>query len=213
VFAVTNPGRKFLGGISAFIVEKGTPGLEVGKRLATMGLNTQPIGEIYLDECRVSSDHLLGGEGAGIRVFNESMEWERSCLCACHVGGMERILNDCVQYSKDRVQFGRPIGKNQAIANKIADMKVRLELGKLIVYRIGWLKTQKKNILLESSIAKLFISESIKMAALEAVQIHGGYGYMSEFGLERELRDSVASTIYSGTSEIHRDIIARLLGV
>ena len=213
VFAVTNPGRKFLGGISAFIVEKGTPGYKVGKPLAKMGLNTQPIGEIFFDDCRVPSEHLLGREGSGTQVFNESMEWERSCLFACQVGSMERILNDCVQYSKDRIQFGRPIGKNQSIANKIADMKVRLELAKLVIHYIGWLKTQNKRILLESSIAKLFVSESIKTAALEAVQIHGGYGYMSEFGLERELRDSVASTIYSGTSEIQREIIARLLGV
>jgi alkylation response protein AidB-like acyl-CoA dehydrogenase len=213
VFAVTNPGRKFLGGISAFIVEKDTPGFKVGKPLDKMGLNTQPIGEIFFDDCRVPSENLLEGEGSGIKVFNESMEWERSCLFACQVGTMERILNDCVQYSKDRIQFGKPIGKNQSIANKLADMKVRLELGKLIIQYIGWLKTQDKSILLESSIAKLFISESIRMAALEAVQIHGGYGYMSEFGVEKELRDSVASTIYSGTSEIQRDIIARLLGL
>jgi alkylation response protein AidB-like acyl-CoA dehydrogenase len=213
VFAVTNPGRKFLGGISAFVVEKDTPGFKVGKPLDKMGLNTQPIGEMFFDDCRVPSQNLLGGEGSGIKVFNETMEWERSCLFACQVGTMERILNDCVQYSKDRVQFGKPIGKNQSITNKIADMKVRLELAKLIIQYVGWLKTQEKSILLESSIAKLFISESIKKAALEAVQIHGGYGYMSEFGIEKELRDSVASTIYSGTSEIQRDIIARLLGL
>jgi alkylation response protein AidB-like acyl-CoA dehydrogenase len=213
VFAVTNPGRKFLGGISAFVVEKDTPGFKVGKPLDKMGLNTQPIGEMFFDDCRVPSQNLLGGEGSGIKVFNETMEWERSCLFACQVGTMERILNECIQYSKDRVQFGKPIGKNQSITNKIADMKVRLELAKLIIQYVGWLKTQEKSILLESSIAKLFISESIKKAALEAVQIHGGYGYMSEFGIEKELRDSVASTIYSGTSEIQRDIIARLLGL
>jgi alkylation response protein AidB-like acyl-CoA dehydrogenase len=213
VFAVTNPRRKFLGGISAFVLEKGMPGLKFGKALEKMGLNTQPIGEMFFDDCRVPMENLLGGEGSGIKVFNESMEWERSCLFACQVGNLERILADCVQYSKDRIQFGKPIGKNQAIANKIADMKVRLELGKLFIRYIGWLKTQDKRILLESAIAKLFISESLKLAALEAVQIHGGYGYMSEFGIERELRDSVAATIYSGTSEIQRDIIARLLGL
>lgn len=213
VFAVTNPSRKFLGGISAFIIEKNTPGVRVGKAIEKMGLKTLPIGELFFDDCRVPAENLLGGEGSAIRVFNESMEWERSGLFACQIGTMERILNDCIRYSKERVQFGKLIGKYQSISNKLADMKVRLELGKLFIRKIGWLKAQNRSILLESSIAKLFISESIKIAAAEAVQIHGAYGYMSEFGVERELRDSVASTIYSGTSEIQRDIISRFLGL
>lgn len=213
VFALTNPSRKFFGGISAFIIEKHMPGVRVGKAIEKMGLKTLPIGELFFDDCKVPAENLLGGEGAALRVFNESMEWERSCLFACQVGTMERILNDCIRYSKERVQFGKPISKYQSIANKLADMKVRLELGKLLIQKIGWLKAQNKSVLLESSIAKLFISESIKIAASDGVQIHGAYGYMSEYGIERELRDSVASTIYSGTSEIQRDIISRFLGL
>jgi alkylation response protein AidB-like acyl-CoA dehydrogenase len=213
VFAATNPNRGFLGGISAFIVEKNTPGLRVGEPLGKMGLKTSPIAELFFDSCKVSSDKLLGEEGSAVRIFNETMEWERSCLFACHIGTMERILNTCVRYAKERHQFGQPIGKYQSISNKIADMKKNLELGKLMLYKIGWLKSQNKNIMLETSIAKLFISESFKMAALDAVQIYGSYGYMSELGIEKDLRDSIASTIYSGTSEIQRNIIARCLGL
>jgi alkylation response protein AidB-like acyl-CoA dehydrogenase len=212
-FAATNPNRKFLGGISAFIVEKNTPGLNMGEPLETMGLRTSPIGELFFDECRVPVGNLLGEEGSGMRIFNETMEWEKSCLFACHLGTMERILNDCIRYAKERSQFGQRIGKFQSISNKIADLRMNVELGKLILYRVGWLKSQNKNVMLESAIAKLFISESFKAAALDSVQIHGSYGYMSELGFEKEVRDSVASTIYSGTSEIQRNIIARCLGL
>jgi alkylation response protein AidB-like acyl-CoA dehydrogenase len=213
VFAVTNPNRTFLGGVSAFIVEKNTPGLKIGEPLDKMGLKTSPVGELFFDACRLASGNLLGEEGSAIRIFNETMEWERSCLFACQIGTMERILNSCVRYAKERRQFGQPIGKFQSISNKIASIKTNLELGKLILYKIGWLKSKNRNVLLETSVAKLFISESLKNAALEAVQIHGAYGYMSELGVEKELRDCIAATIYSGTSEIQRNIIARCLGL
>jgi Acyl-CoA dehydrogenases len=146
-------------------------------------------------------------------IFNETMEWERSCLFACHIGSMERILEACIRYAKNRHQFGQPIGKFQSISNKIADMRVNLELGRLMLYKIGWMKNQGKNVLLETAIAKLFVSESLTKSTLEAVQIHGAYGYLSELGIEKDLRDAVASNIYSGTSEIQRHIIARCLGL
>ena len=213
VFAVTSPGRGFLGGISGFIVEKSTPGLQIGEPLEKMGLRTLPIAELFFDDCRVPAENLLGGEGSGVRIFNETMEWERSCLFACHAGTLERILNDCVRYAKDRHQFGQPIGNYQAISHKMADMKKNLELGKLMLYKIGWLKSQNKGVMLESAIAKLFIGESFKSAALDALQIFGSYGYMAEMGIEKEVRDALAATIYSGTSEIQRNIIARSLGL
>jgi alkylation response protein AidB-like acyl-CoA dehydrogenase len=213
VFAVTDPKKRFLGGISAFILERNTPGLEFGKPLEKMGLKTSPISEVFFENCKFPAESLLGRAGAGTKIFYETMEWERSCLFACHVGSMERTLDTCVRYAKDRHQFGQAIGKFQSVANKIADIKVNLELGKLMLYKIGWLKSHNKNVLLETAIAKLFISESFKAAALDAVQIHGAYGYMSEFEIEKELRDSIASTIYSGTSEIQRNIISRLLGL
>jgi alkylation response protein AidB-like acyl-CoA dehydrogenase len=213
VFAVTDSSKKFMGGISAFILERGDSGLAVGEPLRKMGLNTSPISELFLSDCRIPADRLLGREGSGIAIFNETMAWERSCLFSCHIGCMRRILDECVEYSKKRRQFGQFIGKYQAVSHQLADIKVNLELGKLMLLKIACMKRAGQNVLLESSIAKLFIGESLKKAALAAVQIHGAYGYMSEMGIEKEVRDAVAATIYSGTSEIQRNIIARCLGL
>lgn len=213
VFAATAPDKGFLGGVSAFIVSKDAVGLKVGKPLKKMGLNTSPISELFLDDCKIPVSNILGSEGSATRIFQETMEWERSCLFACHIGVTQRILETCIRYAKDRRQFGQSIGKFQSISNKIAKIKMNLELGKLILYKLGWLKEQNKNILLETSIAKLFISENLKSAALDAVQIHGFYGYIKEMGIEKELRDAIPATIYSGTSEIQQNIIARCLGL
>ena len=213
VFAVTDEKSHSFGKISGFIIEKGTPGVSIGKPLLKMGLNTSPISEMFFDECRLSKEHLLGKEGQGSVIFNETMAWERTCLFACHIGAIERTLEECIKYAKARKQFGQPIGKNQSIAHKIADMKVNLELGRLILYKAGWMKSKNMNVMLESAIAKLFVSESLKSAMLDAVQLHGSYGYMAEMGIERELRDSIAATIYSGTSEIQKNIISAVLGL
>ncbi|MFX0195080.1 MAG: acyl-CoA dehydrogenase family protein [Candidatus Hodarchaeota archaeon] len=211
VFARTGESKGFAG-ISAFIVEKETPGFTVSRDIEKMGLRTSPMGELAFQDCEVSAENLLGREGAGAAIFNSEMEWERSCLFACHLGVMERQLEDCIKYARERHQFGQPIGKFQSVSNKIADMKVRIELSRLMLYKIGWLKQNRKQALLEGAIAKLFIGEGFVKSCLDAVQIFGGYGYSTEFEIERDLRDSVAATIYSGTSEIQRNIIARLLG-
>jgi alkylation response protein AidB-like acyl-CoA dehydrogenase len=212
VFAVTDPLKKFAG-ITAFLVEKGTPGFSVGKRLELMGLKTCLFGEVILQDCKVPESAILGKEGAGAAIFNSEMEWERCCLFATHVGAMQRDLEACIQYAKDRRQFGRPIGQNQAISHKIADMEVRVELSRLILYKVVSLKARQKRIPLESAVSKLFISESYVTNCLDALQIHGAYGYSAEFEFERNLRDSIAGKIYSGTSEIQRNIIASSLGL
>ncbi|MGH8603049.1 MAG: acyl-CoA dehydrogenase family protein, partial [Gammaproteobacteria bacterium] len=144
---------------------------------------------------------------------NSSMEWERSCLLASHLGAMERQLETGIRYAKLRQQFGKPIGKFQSIANKIVDMKLRIEASRLLLYRVGWLKQMGRRAVMEAAIAKLFMSESWIQSSLDAIQIHGGYGYMTETELERELRDAIPGTIYSGTSEIQRVIIADWLGL
>ena len=205
--------RRGYGEISCFLVEKGTKGFIREKPLEKMGLRTLQNGELIFEECEVSADHLIGKEGQGLFMFHEVIEWERALMSACHIGIMERLLETCIRYAKNRRQFGKPIGKFQSVSNKIAEMKVNIELGRLMLYKAGWLKDQKKRAVLETSISKLFISESLKKACLEAIQIHGAYGYMKEFEVERELRDSIASTIYSGTSEIQKNIISGLLGL
>jgi hypothetical protein len=212
IFAVTDKTMGFAG-ISAFIVEKDFPGCSVGKALDKMGLRTSPTGEVILQDCEVPIENRLGKEGAGSAIFNSEMEWERSCLFACHLGAMESQLEACIKYAKERHQFGKPIGDFQSISNMIADMKVRIELSGLCLYRIAWMKAQGMKAPLESAISKLFISESYVASSLDAIQIHGGYGYMREFGVERDLRDAIAGKIYSGTSEIQRNIIASWLGL
>ncbi len=213
VFAVTNPEKKTLGGISCFFVEKDFEGFQRCKPLEKMGLKTLQNGELIFDNCRVPKENLLGKEGQGAIIFNESMEWERCLFPAAHLGTMERIFETCVKYAKERKAFGQSISKFQSISNKIANMKINIELGKLMLYKTAVLKSQNKRANLESSIGKLFISESLKNICLDAIQIHGGYGYMTEYEIERDLRDSIASTIYSGTSEIQRNIISRWIGL
>jgi alkylation response protein AidB-like acyl-CoA dehydrogenase len=212
VFARTTPGRSFLG-LSAFIIERGTPGVIFGKNIDLMGLRTCPIGEIAFNNCIIPESSRLGKEGAGAAIFNSEMEWERSCLFACHVGAMERIVEQCIAYAHTRRQFGQPIGAYQAISHKIADMKVRIELSKLMVYKIAWLKMNDKPATMDAAIGKLFISEALVATCRDAMQLHGAYGYSSEYEIERDFRDAVASTIYSGTSEIQRNTICRLMDV
>ncbi|MCK4785632.1 MAG: acyl-CoA dehydrogenase family protein [Desulfobacteraceae bacterium] len=213
VFTVTDPAKKTLGGISCLIVEKEFAGFERCKPLEKMGLKTLQNGELVFDNCTVPQTNLLGREGQGALIFNESMELERCFLPAAHLGTMERVIEKCVRYVNERSAFGNTIGKFQSVANKIAQMKVNIELSKLMLYKAATLKDQKKRAALEASITKLFISESLKKSCLDAVQIHGGYGFMTEYEIERDLRDSIAATIYSGTSEMQHNIIARLLGL
>lgn len=212
IFAVTDKSKGFAG-ISAFIVEKGFKGFTVGKPLDKMGLRTSPVGEVILEDCEVPEENLLGKEGAAAAIFNSEMEWERSCLFATHLGAMESELEECVSYANQRHQFGSPIGQFQSISHKIADMKVRIELSRLILYKVATMKAQGRRAPLESAIAKLFISESYVATSLDALQIHGAYGYTTEFDLERHVRDSIAGKIYSGTSEIQRNMIASFLGI
>jgi alkylation response protein AidB-like acyl-CoA dehydrogenase len=212
VFATLDRRRGFAGAC-AFLVEKGTPGFAVSRGLDKMGLRTSPMGEIMLSECEVPVENRLGKEGAGLAIFNSSMEWERSCILASAVGAMQRQLETCVRYAQTRQQFGQAIGKFQSISNKIADMSMRMEAARLLIYRVAWLKQQGKSALAEAALAKVFTSEAWIQSSLDAIQIHGAYGYMTESEIERDLRDAVAGTIYSGTSEIQRMIIARSLGL
>ncbi len=212
IFATVDKRKGFMG-VTAFIVERGHAGFSVSKGIDKMGLRTAPFAELILEECKVPVENRLGKEGNGSAIFDGLIEWERSCILASLLGGMERQLERCIKYAKERKQFGKTIGKNQSIANKIVDMKVRMETAKLILYKVAWMKKAHGKATTEAAIAKLYLSESWIKSCLDAVQIHGGYGYTTEYELERDLRDSVASTIYSGTSEIQRNIIARNLGL
>jgi alkylation response protein AidB-like acyl-CoA dehydrogenase len=212
VFAC-HPGRAKMAGISAFFVEKGTPGFTVSRSLEKMGLRTSPMGEVVLDDCRIPAANRLGSEGAGMAIFNSSMAYERSCILASALGAMQRQLETSIEYARERKQFGQSIGKFQGVSDKVADMYLRLEAARLLVYQVAWLAQQGKPALIEAAAAKLFTSEAWVQSSLDAIQIHGAYGYMKEAGIERDLRDAVAGKIYSGTSEIQRVLISRLLGL
>lgn len=205
--------EKGISGICCFIVERSNQGLEIGKDFKKMGLRTAPMSEVSLQDCFVAQDARLGPEGAGSSIFNGSMEWERSCILGSHIGAMERQLEDCVHYARERHQFGSPIGKFQSVSNRIADMKMRLETARLILYKVAWLKKNGKSASLEAAVAKLYLSECFVQSSLDAIRTFGGYGYMNEFGVERDLRDSIGGTLYSGTSDIQRVIISRLTGL
>jgi hypothetical protein len=213
VFALTDPQKGYHGGITAFIVDVKTPGFRAEKPFEKLGLRTSPIGELALDEVEVGDDAVLGEVGGGARLFTHSMDWERICLFASHVGTMERLLERSVQYARTRSQFGQTIGKFQAVSHRVADMKVRLEAGRLLTYKAAWRLDSGRSPSLDASIAKLFVSESLVKTAFDTVQVFGGYGYMADYEVERALRDAVGSPIYSGTSDMQRNIIARWLGL
>ena len=212
VYATVDPKLGTMG-ITGFLVERNTPGLIINRGLQKMGLRTSPMAEIAFDNCRIPVDSRLGREGRGVGVFESSMEWERGCILANYLGLMRRQLESCIEYVRTRKQFGKPIGKFQSVANRIVDMKVRLDTCRPLVYRIGWLKERKKPAMLEAAVAKLYVSEALINSCRDALQIHGGYGYMVEQGIERELRDALGSSLYSGTSEIQRNLIAKGLGI
>ncbi len=212
VFATVDPKRG-MWGITGFLIDLGTPGFRVSRDIEKMGLRTSPMGELVMENCFIPEANRLGPEGAGSRIFNHSMEWERSCILASNLGAMERQLETSIQYARDRTQGGQQIGKYQSVANRIVDMKVRLETARLLLYKVAWLKKEGKSAVMEAAMAKLYLSEAFVSSGLDAIRTLGGYGYMTEFEVERDLRDAIGGTIYSGTSDIQRNIIARLLGL
>lgn len=212
VFATVDPS-KGISGVTAFLVDKGTPGFTISRELDKMGLRTSPMGELIFQDCFLPEANRLGKEGVGVSIFASSMEWERSSILASHIGAMERQLEETIKYARTRKQFKQPIGKFQSVANRVADMKVRLETARLLLYKVAWSKKAGKNAVMDAAIAKLYLSESFVESSMDAIRVHGGYGYMTEFEVERDLRDSIGGVIYSGTSDIQRVIIARMLGL
>jgi alkylation response protein AidB-like acyl-CoA dehydrogenase len=200
-------------GISAFLVDKGMPGFRVSRSWEKMGLRSAPTGELVFEDCLVPDENLLGPVGAGVSVFNSSMEWERSFIFASHIGAMERQLEKAISFAKQRCQFGQPIGKFQSISNRIADMKLRLETARLHLYKAAWLKKHDKPAALQSAMTKLYISEAYVRSSLDAIGIYGGKGYLTETEIERDLRDATGGVLYTGTSDIQRVVIAWLLGL
>jgi L-prolyl-PCP dehydrogenase len=214
VYAVTDKSKGFFGGITAFILDKDHKGFSVGQRFEKMGLRSCSISELIFDNVFVDEKNILGGIGGGATVFNYSMDWERTGMAACHVGTMQRLLEQTIEYARTRNSGDEPIGKKQAVAHRIANMKVQLEASRMLTYKAAeGIKQNNNDNSMNISIAKLFVSEAYKDLAMEALQVHGGNGYMTAFEIERTVRDAIGSTIYSGTSDIQRNIISRWLGL
>ncbi len=210
LFASTNPEAKAKG-ISAFIIEKGMQGFRVGKKENKMGMRAADTSELIFEDCKVPKENLLGEEGKGYRIALATLDGGRIGIAAQAVGIGQACLEASIEYSKVRKQFGRPICEFQAIQWMIANMATEIEAARYLTYRAAYLKDKGIRFSKEAAQAKLLASEAVVRAATNAVQIHGGYGYMKEYDVERYFRDSKLTEIYEGTSEVQRLVIAASL--
>jgi len=198
-------------GISAFVVEKGTPGFHSGKHENKLGMRASDTSEVVFEDCRVPVENRLGGEGEGFTGSLRVLDGGRISIAALALGMAQGALDISLRYSKQRRQFGRSISEFQAIQWKLADMATEIDSARLLTYRAAWMYDQKRRTTIESSMAKLYAGEVAVRAANDAVQIHGGYGYIKDYPAEKFYRDAKLCTIGEGTSEIQRMIIAREL--
>ena len=210
LFAVTEKGIGYKG-VSCFIVEKGWDGLETGKPENKLGIRASDTCELYFDNVKVPVENLIGKEGEGFTIALVILDAGRIGIASQAIGIAQASLNASVSYSRERIQFGKPIAKNQAIRFKIADMAMEIEAARLLIRQAAWKKDQKQNYGHIASMAKVYASEVAMRASTQCVQIHGGFGYMRESGIERLMRDAKITQIYEGTSEIQRIVIAREL--
>ncbi len=212
IYGTSHPDAGFLGQ-TALAVPRHLPGITVGEPFAKMGLHACPAARVEFSDCRVPVRYRLGDEGQGSAIFQHSMGWERSCLLAIYLGQMRKQLDSCVAHAKRRRQFGRPIGAFQAVSHRIAAMTQRLESARLLLYRACWLLDQGRADTAATALSKLAVSEATVANSLDAIQIFGGLGYLASAGMEAQLRDSVPSVIFSGTTDIQREIIVNRAGL
>lgn len=196
-------------GISAFIVEKDTPGFTVGEPERKMGIRGSSTPPLYFNDCRVPKDALLGGEGNGFKIAMQTLDGGRIGIGAQALGLAQGALDAAIAYAKERVQFGKPIASLEAIQFMIADMTTEIDAARLLVYRAAWLKDNGRPYAAESAMAKLYASETATRVAGHAIQIHGGYGFTESYPVERAYRDAKITEIYEGTSEVQRMVIAK----
>jgi alkylation response protein AidB-like acyl-CoA dehydrogenase len=200
-------------GITAFLVEPDSAGLAMTAPTETMGLRTAPLCELVMEDLRVPRDRVLGSVGAGFLVLDHVMKWEILCSFVINVGEMRRRLDECISHARSRTQFGAHIGSYQSVSNMIVEMRIDLETSRKWLYDTAEKLVANENVSADIAISKLITSESNVRSALSAIQIFGGHGYTTAGGLEKELRNAVAGTIYSGTSEIQRQRIAALMAL
>jgi alkylation response protein AidB-like acyl-CoA dehydrogenase len=198
-------------GVSAFVVEAGTPGLRCGRAFDKMGLNGSPTGELHLEDCRVDADALLGREGQGFAIAMSALDAGRIGISAQALGLAEGALEDAIEYLRQRQQFGQPLVEFQGLQFMLADMATQVEAARLLVYRAAALCDAGQPFTREASMAKLFCTDTAMRVTIDAVQLLGGYGYIEEYPMARRMRDAKASQIYEGTNQVQRVVIARQL--
>jgi alkylation response protein AidB-like acyl-CoA dehydrogenase len=211
-YGTTDAAASFLG-VTGFVVERSWTGVEVSEPFLKMGLDGCPAGRIAYHDVFVPESHVLGGPGMGGAIFQHSMGWERACLFAGWLGLMDRLVDECVAYARSRRQFGHRIGDFQAVSHRIANMKIRSESAKLMLYRACHLMDAGEDATAAIAMSKVAVSEASVATALDAVQVFGGRGFQRSAGIEAALRDSVPTTLFSGTSEIQRELITKGLGL
>ncbi|MFI9504543.1 acyl-CoA dehydrogenase family protein [Nocardia sp. NPDC052566] len=212
VYAKTDPNAGPFG-LTAMVVERDTPGLTVGNPIPKVGLTSSPLAELFFDDCRVPLDNVIGTVGAGFAVFDHVMKWEIVCSFIVNVGEMQRRLESAVDYAKRRKQFGQPIGAFQAVAHRIVDMRIAVDTARRALYDAALRLDAGEDCTVDIAIAKIVASEGNLNSAIAAVRTFGGYGVMTEYGIEEGVRDALAGTIYSGTSDIQRNRIAAEMGL
>jgi len=212
VLACTDPDAG-VHGLTAFLVERDAPGLTISPPVQKMGLDTAMMSEIVLENCAVPAANILGSQGGGMAVFSHAMLWERGLILAVAVGAMRRQLDQCIAYAQTRRQFGQAIGKFQLVSSRLVDMRQRLEMAQLLLYKTAWLLDQDELAFDMVALIKLTISDAWIASSQDALQIHGGHGYLTSAGIERDLRDALGSGLYSGTPEIQRQVVAKWMGV
>lgn len=212
VFATTNPDLKRWG-VTAFCIPADTPGLTVGSNRPKMGMRTTPFADLRFEDCFIPESARMGAEGAGASIFSASMEAERGFLLVGSIGALERVLDDAVDYARNREQFGEPIGAFQGVSHPLSEVKLGHESARLLMYKAAALHERGASSMMAAALSKLAGSEGALAGALTSVEIHGARGYVSEFGVERDLRNLAGGVIYGGASGIQKNIIARLLGL
>ncbi|SDN41588.1 Acyl-CoA dehydrogenase [Fictibacillus solisalsi] len=210
VFAMTDSSAGHRG-ISAFIIEKGTPGFSFGKKEKKLGIRSSPTLELIMEDCRIPAENLLGKEGEGFKIAMMTLDGGRNGIAAQAVGIAQGALDAAVNYAKERKQFGKSIGQNQGVGFKLADMATKVEAARLLTYQAAWRESQGLPYGKESAMSKLYAGDIAMEVTTDAVQVFGGYGYTKEYPVERYMRDAKITQIYEGTQEIQRLVISKML--
>ena len=209
IYAITDKSKGFFGGVSAFLLSKKLNEYASGPKYEKMGLQSCDLSDLFFDSIEISAASLLDKEGSGPYIFNYSMNWERALISAIHIGQMRRMLSKTITYTKERVTSGKRLFEHQSISHKLAEMKVKLETSRTLAYSVSLRLNNTKGLQSFCATSKLYVSERVNFISMNCFQIFGGYGYMKGYEIEQDVRDALSATLYSGTSEVMKNLISK----